>query len=84
LKDGGLLGHKYLSVDADYNFSETIAKVELAETPRKYSPGVRYHKRFTFLVFKDIALSFVALSTGMQQLQLFQLANVSVSEFLYI
>jgi hypothetical protein len=64
MKDGGLLGHKYLSVDVDNNFMETIAKVESANTSRKYNHGVRYHKRFTFMVFKDIALCFVAMSTG--------------------
>lgn len=65
IKDSGLYCSKYLSVDAEHNFAETIAKVELADTPRKYVPGVRYHKRFTFIVFKDVALSFVALSTGL-------------------
>jgi len=64
IKDSGLYCCKYLAVDAEHNFAETIAKVELTDTPRKYVPGVRYHKRFTFLVFKDVALSFVALSTG--------------------
>ena len=64
VKDGGLLNRKYLAVDVNYNFKETIAKVELNETPKKYNPGVRFHKRFTFMVFKDIALCFVALSTG--------------------
>lgn len=65
LKDSRILGPKYLGVDVEYNFKETIAKVELSDTPRKYTPGVRFHKRFTFMVFKEIALCFVALSTGL-------------------
>ena len=64
IKDGGLLCRKYLSIDVEYNFQETIAKVEAPDTPKKYNHGVRYHKRFTFMVFKEIALCFVALSTG--------------------
>lgn len=64
IKDSGLLGHKYLGVDAVNNFKETVAKVELASTSKKYHHGVRFGKRFTFMIFKDISLSFVALSTG--------------------